>query len=40
MATKLDACVERDPNHTGTRVLVRFRRINAPAAKPTSAAAG
>ena len=40
MATKLDACVERDPNHTGTRILVRFRRINAPATKPTNAAAG
>jgi hypothetical protein len=38
MATKLDASVERDPAHAGTRILLRFRRINAPAAaKPASA---
>jgi len=24
MASKLEAAVERDPNHAGTRVLVRF----------------
>ncbi|MBR0757654.1 response regulator [Bradyrhizobium jicamae] len=30
MASKLDATVERDPVHNGTRVLVRFRRIPAP----------
>ncbi|HUN98918.1 MAG TPA: response regulator [Bradyrhizobium sp.] len=40
MATKLDACVERDPNHTGTRVVVRFPRAGAAAAKPANAAAG
>lgn len=40
MATKLDACVERDPKHTGTRVVVRFPRAGAPAVKSTNAAAG
>lgn len=40
MATKLDAAVERDPNHTGTRVVVRFPRASAAAAKPANAAAG
>jgi two-component sensor histidine kinase len=40
MATKLDASVERDPGHAGTRILLRFRRINAPSAKPATAAAG
>jgi two-component sensor histidine kinase len=40
MATKLDADVERDPNHTGTRVVVRFPRASAAAAKSTNAAAG
>ena len=39
MAQKLDAGVERDPGHNGTRMVLRFRRINAPAqAKPASAA--
>jgi hypothetical protein len=40
MAQKLDAGVERDPQHTGTRIVLRFRRANAaPApAKPASAA--
>ncbi|MBR0796797.1 response regulator [Bradyrhizobium jicamae] len=37
MASKLDAFVERDPNHSGTKVLVRFRRI--PAAPQACAAA-
>jgi two-component sensor histidine kinase len=40
MAQKLEASVERDPNHAGTRMLVRFSRANAPAPKSTSAAAG
>jgi two-component sensor histidine kinase len=40
MATKLDACVERDPNHSGTRIVVRFARAGAPAVKSTNAAAG
>ena len=39
MAQKLDANVERDPKHAGTRIVLRFRRINAPAqVKPASAA--
>jgi two-component sensor histidine kinase len=39
MAQKLDANVERDPGHSGTRIVLRFRRANAPApAKPASAA--
>ena len=40
MAAKLDASVERDPAHAGTRIVLRFRRINAPASKPAQAAAG
>lgn len=40
MATKLDAGVERDPNHNGTRVVVRFPRASAAAVKSTNAAAG
>ncbi|WP_407164692.1 sensor histidine kinase [Bradyrhizobium sp. ORS 111] len=36
MAAKLDASVERDPDHKGTRVLVRFGRT---AATPQTAAA-
>jgi two-component sensor histidine kinase len=40
MAAKLEADVERDPAHSGTRIVLRFRRVNAPAApKSTSAAA-
>jgi two-component sensor histidine kinase len=31
MAQKLDAEVERDPGHNGTRMVLRFRRINTPA---------
>jgi two-component sensor histidine kinase len=39
MAQKLDADVERDPAHAGTRIVLRFRRINAPApARPATAA--
>jgi two-component sensor histidine kinase len=38
MATKLDASVERDPAHPGTRIVLRFRRVSTPAAKPASAA--
>jgi two-component sensor histidine kinase len=39
MAQKLDAKVERDPAHAGTRIVLRFRRVNAPApARPASAA--
>jgi len=40
MASKLEAGVERDPNHAGTRIVIRFRRGNAPASKSASAAAG
>jgi two-component sensor histidine kinase/CheY-like chemotaxis protein len=40
MASKLDASVERDPAHVGTRIVLRFRRINEPAAKPAHATAG
>jgi two-component sensor histidine kinase len=40
MASKLDASVERDPDHAGTRIILRFRRATAPVAtKPTTAAA-
>ena len=37
MAGKLDASVERDPAHHGTRIVLRFRRV--PAAKAASVAA-
>jgi two-component sensor histidine kinase len=36
MAAKLDAAVERDPGHAGTKMLVRFRRV---AAAPQGSAA-
>jgi two-component sensor histidine kinase/CheY-like chemotaxis protein len=39
MASKLEASVERDPAHAGTRIVVRFRRANTTATKPASAAA-
>jgi two-component sensor histidine kinase len=39
MASKLEASVERDPAHAGTRIVVRFRRANATATKPAIAAA-
>ena len=38
MAAKLEASVERDPDHAGTRIVLRFRRAK-PAAKPANAAA-
>ncbi len=37
MATKLEATAERDPNHSGTRIVLRFAHTKA--AKPASAAA-
>ena len=40
MAAKLEATVERDPAHSGTRIVLQFRRANAPAATSTTAAAG
>src|SRR5450631_1123431 len=39
MASKLEASVERDPGHAGTRIVVRFRRTKAPTTRPASAAA-
>ena len=39
MATKLDASVERDPVHTGTRIVLRFCRVDRPATGSTTAAA-
>jgi two-component sensor histidine kinase len=39
MASKLEASVERDPVHVGTRIVLRFGRITAPQTKPASAAA-
>jgi two-component sensor histidine kinase len=39
MATKLDASVERDPGHAGTRIVLRFGRVKKPAAEPGCAAA-
>ena len=39
MASKLEATVERDPDHAGTRIVVRFRRVIAPATNIASAAA-
>jgi two-component sensor histidine kinase len=39
MAAKLDATVERDPGHPGTRIVLRFRRVDTPATKPASAVA-
>lgn len=39
MASKLESSVERDLNHAGTRIVLRFPRTKAPPAKPPSAAA-
>jgi two-component sensor histidine kinase len=39
MASKLEASVERDPAHAGTRIVLRFRRINKPPINAASAAA-
>jgi two-component sensor histidine kinase/CheY-like chemotaxis protein len=38
MASKLEASVERDPIHAGTRIVLRFRRVNKPVAKSNFAA--
>jgi two-component sensor histidine kinase/CheY-like chemotaxis protein len=38
MASKLDADVERDPGHAGTRIVLRFCRVSKAAAKPGCAA--
>jgi len=40
MATKLEADVERDAAHTGTRIVLRFRRCKAPADKTAGAPTG
>ncbi len=34
MAAKLEASVERDPAHAGTRIVLRFSRVNKPARNP------
>ncbi|CCD94214.1 putative signal transduction histidine kinase with response regulator receiver domain (fragment) [Bradyrhizobium sp. ORS 375] len=39
MATKLDATVEPDPSHDGTKIVVRFR-LNKDVPKPAAAAVG
>jgi two-component sensor histidine kinase len=39
MAQKLEASVERDPAHPGTRIVLRFPRTAAPSNKPAIAAA-
>jgi two-component sensor histidine kinase len=39
MAAKLEASVERDPAHSGTRVVVRFPRVSTTVAKSANAAA-
>jgi hypothetical protein len=39
MASKLEALVERDSAHPGTRILLRFPRVSKAAAKPGCAAA-
>lgn len=39
MAGKLGATVERDPDHAGTRIVLRFDRQDQAAVKPASAAA-
>jgi len=31
MASKLNASAERDPDHSGTRIVLRFQRRNEPA---------
>src|ERR1700710_201277 len=38
MASKLEADVERDPAHSGTRIVLKFRRVNAPTPEPNVAA--
>jgi two-component sensor histidine kinase len=39
MAAKLEASVERDPAHAGTRIVVRFARLKMVASKPAANAA-
>jgi two-component sensor histidine kinase/CheY-like chemotaxis protein len=40
MATKLEASVERDPNHDGTRIVLRFRCADAATGQSANAAGG
>ena len=40
MAAKLEASVVRDPNHAGTRIVLRFPCAQATRAKPANVAAG
>jgi hypothetical protein len=39
MASKLDATVARDPAHSGTRIVLKFRRVPAAPDRANSAAA-
>ncbi len=39
MASKLEASVERDPNHAGTRIFVTFRRVKTQPLRPAATAA-
>jgi two-component sensor histidine kinase len=39
MASKLEADVARDPAHAGTRIVLRFRRVNKVVPKPNAAVA-
>jgi two-component sensor histidine kinase len=38
MASKLEAEVERDPAHAGTRIVLRFRYVKTLVPKPNAAA--
>jgi two-component sensor histidine kinase len=38
MATKLEASVERDPNHAGTRIVLRFARLKTQVGKSAASA--
>jgi two-component sensor histidine kinase len=38
MATKLEASVERDPNHVGTRIVLRFARLKTQVGKSAASA--
>jgi len=40
MAVKLEASVERDPDHHGTKIVLRFRRAKASNGRPAKMAAG
>jgi two-component sensor histidine kinase len=39
MATKLEAKVERDPDHAGTRIILRFPKLDAVQTRQLAAAA-